>query len=159
MDDMKVPEGFGLKLAMVDAIPVIEFSITMIIISLKFKSVLFNVGALFCILAGLGKVVWKLIMALFKKNVMIFNKQFRYTMSLGFILMVISLIINRENVHILRVVLSYPSIVFFGLMLVGMIILMIMGIKLDKMDVRSNWMEQFMNIFMESMLLLGVIYG
>ena len=64
-----VPENFTLSLALVDALPVLFFGGSMILIGLLFKSVLFMIGALLCFWAGAAKVVWKVIVVTKKKNV------------------------------------------------------------------------------------------
>ena len=53
-----IPKDFDLKLALVDAIPVIEFSITLILAGRLLKSYLFVLGALLCLFAGICKVLW-----------------------------------------------------------------------------------------------------
>lgn len=47
-----VPSGFTLSLALVDAIPVILFSISVTVLALRFDSALFVIGALCCTLGG-----------------------------------------------------------------------------------------------------------
>ena len=49
-------EGFTIGLALVDAVPVLSFGISMVIIASKFGSPLFMVGAALSVLAGCCKV-------------------------------------------------------------------------------------------------------
>ena len=55
-------EGFTLGLALVDAIPVLSFGISMVIIASRFHSPIFMIGASLSVIAGCCKVAWKLIL-------------------------------------------------------------------------------------------------
>ena len=57
-------QSFPLSLALVDALPVLFFGAAAAILGVKLRSVVFIVGAALCLLAGAGKVVWKLLIAL-----------------------------------------------------------------------------------------------
>ena len=155
----KIPDDFTLKLALVDSVPVLEFGAGMLIIASKFKSVLFAAGAFCSTLAGCGKVLWKIILAVKKRNVLWLNQQFRYLMSSGFVLMLLSLLANRKRIHpgrILKRILCFPAAVFFGLSACGMCALGIMGMKLDKNRTRDNWIEQITNLISQGLLLIGI---
>ena len=56
-----IPENFTLSLALVDALPVLFFGGSMILIGLLFGSPLFLIGAALCFWAGAAKVLWKII--------------------------------------------------------------------------------------------------
>ena len=75
-------EGFTLALALGDAIPVLSFGISMVIIASRFQSPLFMVGAALSVLGGCCKVAWKLILGIWKKDVRWLND---------------NLIINKNN--------------------------------------------------------------
>lgn len=62
-----VPEDFTLSLAIVDAMPVLLFGGSMILIGLLLGSILFLIGTLICFWAGAAKVVWKLIVVTKKR--------------------------------------------------------------------------------------------
>ena len=62
-------EGFTLALALVDAIPVLSFGISMVIIASRFHSPVFMIGAGLSVLAGCCKVAWKLILGISKKDI------------------------------------------------------------------------------------------
>ena len=158
-DAAKSPDNFTLQLALVDAIPVLEFGAGMLAIASKFKSALFAAGACCSTLAGCGKVLWKIILAVKKRNVLWLNRQFRYLMSSGFVLMLLSLIANRKRIHpgrILKRILHFPAAVFFGLSACGMCAMGIMGVKLDKNRARDNWIEQITNLIAQGLLLIGI---
>ena len=57
-------EGFTLALALVDAIPVLSFGISMVIIASRFNSPPFLMGASLSVLAGCCKVAWKLVLGI-----------------------------------------------------------------------------------------------
>ena len=61
-------EGFTIGLALVDAIPVLAFGISMVIIATRFDSALFTFGAALSVLAGCCKVAWKLVLGIAKKD-------------------------------------------------------------------------------------------
>ena len=157
-----IPEGFTLGLAIVDAIPVLEFCASTIVIALRFQSVLFVLGAVCSALAGCGKVLWKIILACAKRNVPWLNKQFRYLMSAGFILMLVAVLVavavgNLQLGAILRRIFAFPAIVFFALGVAGMVAMGVMGAKLDKNVARNNWIEQITNAVAQGMFLVGII--
>ena len=62
-----IPEDFTLSLALVDALPVLFFGGSMILIGVLFGSVMFMLGAVLCFWAGAAKVLWKVIVVK-KKN-------------------------------------------------------------------------------------------
>ena len=155
-----IPKGFTLKLALVDAVPVAEFGVSMITIASKFRSVLFTAGACCSTLAGCGKVLWKILLAVKKKNVSWLNRQFRYLMSSGFALMIISMIVNRKRIRIGNIVkrmLKFPAALFFGLGAAGMCAMGIMGAKLDKNRAEHNWIEQITNLISQGMIMIGIL--
>ena len=157
-----IPERFTLKLALTDAVPVAEFGIGMIVIASKFRSVLFAAGACCSTLAGCGKVLWKILLAVKKKNVSWLNRQFRYLMSGGFVLMVTSLIVNRKRIRIGNIakrILKFPAALFFGLGTAGMCAMGVMGAKLDKNNAEHNWIEQITNLISQGMIMIGILIG
>lgn len=139
------PQGFPLSLALVDAVPVVLFSVSCLSISRLFSSRLFLWGAALSALAGWGKVLWKLLVAAFSRNIPILNRQMKVLMPLGFLMMLCSLIVDRSMVSlggILRAVTAFPALVFFLLFLVGMTVMGVFAKTLDSNDVHSNWVEQ-----------------
>ena len=78
---------FTLQLAIMDAVPVVFFGIAAIMLGVKLRSWVFFVGALLCFLAGFGKVLWKFLIAIARKDVALLGMQLRYVMPAGFLLM------------------------------------------------------------------------
>ena len=82
-------EGFTVSLALVDALPVLFFGVAAVALGVKLRSPLFFLGAIVCLLAGTGKVLWKLLIALRGRDVALLGAQLRYLMPSGFALMLI----------------------------------------------------------------------
>ena len=156
-------EGFTIGLALVDAIPVLSFGISMVIIASRFPSPLFMIGAILSVLGGCCKVAWKLVLGIWKKDLRWINKPFVPMMAGGFLLLIISLIVGFGKTHWAGVgmaVLSFPSILFF----VAWIGLMgFMGWyrkhKFSNEDAKSNWTAQIVNALGQTCLLLGILFA
>ena len=156
-------EGFTLGLALVDAIPVLSFGISMVIIASRFDSPLFLVGAALSVLAGCCKVAWKLVLGIAKKDIRWLNKPFVPMQATGFLLMLISFILGFGKINWAGVgaaLISFPSILFF----VAWIGLMgFMGWfrkhKFSNEDAKSNWTAQIVNAVGQTCLLLGILFA
>ena len=156
-------EGFTIGLALVDAIPVLSFGISMVIIASRFPSPLFMIGAILSVLGGCCKVAWKLVLGIWKKDLRWINKPFVPMMAGGFLLLIISLIVGFGKIHWAGVgaaILSFPSILCF----VAWIGLMgFMGWyrkhKFSNEDARSNWTAQIVNALGQTCLLLGILFA
>lgn len=145
-------------MAIVDALPVLCFSASMILIGQVYQSAVFMAGAILCVLAGVGKVLWKLILAIAHKDVPILFRQFRFLMPAGFVLMLISLVINRPSLSALwKNVSSFPCNILFLIALVGFVIMGILGAKLDSSSKKANWIEQIVNLVAELCILFAVV--
>ena len=153
-------EGFTLSLALVDAIPVLFFGTSMILVAAKFDSPLFIVGAVISTLAGCCKVLWKLILGIWKKDVRWLNKPFVPMQATGFMLMLVSFVIGFRTINwsgLLASVTGYPTIIFFTLWIVMM---GTMGwYRKNKFDnsARANWTAQIINCVGQGALLLGIL--
>ena len=156
-------EGFTIGLALVDAIPVLSFGISMVIIASRFPSPLFMIGAILSVLGGCCKVVWKLVLGIWKKDLRWINKPFVPMMAGGFLLLIISLIVGFGKIHWAGVgmaVLSFPSILFF---VVWIGLMGFMGWyrkhKFSNEDAKSNWTAQIVNALGQTCLLLGILFA
>ena len=154
-------EDFPLSLAFFDALPVIFFSVAMLIIAWNFHNTCFIIGAVLCTLAGLGKVTWKIIIAGTKKDIVILNRQLRVLMPVGFLLIIIGLLTGLSGIHnvstVIADILSFPAAFFFAVTIIGMIMMSIFACKLDGTKLRSNWIEQITNAIVQGCFLLGVL--
>jgi len=156
-------EGFTLALALVDAIPVLSFGISMVIIAGRFDSPLFMIGASLSVLAGCCKVAWKLVLGIAKKDLRWLNKPFLPMQITGFCFIFGSLLTGLNKINwagVLAAVLSFPSILFF---LAWIALMFFMGWyrknKFKQDDARSNWTAQIINAIGQSCLLLGILFA
>ena len=156
-------EGFTVGLALVDAIPVLSFGISMVIIASRFDSPLFMIGAALSVLAGCCKVAWKLVLGIVKKDLRWLNKPFLPMQITGFLLMLISFVLGFRKISwggVLAAVTGLPSILFF-LAWIGL-----MGFmgwyrkhKFRNEDAKSNWTAQIINAIGQTCLLLGILFA
>ena len=156
-------DGFTVGLALVDAIPVLSFGISIIIIAGRFNSPLFMIGAVLSVLAGCCKVAWKLVLGICKKNLRWLNKPFVHMMATGFFLLLISVIVGFGKISWTAVgsaLISFPSILFF-LLWIGLMIFMSWYRKnrFKNDDAKSNWTAQIVNAVGQICLLLGILFG
>ena len=155
-----VPEDFTLSLALVDALPVLFFGGSMILTALLFKSRLFLTGALLCFWTGAAKVLWKIVVVKKKKNIWWLFLQMRIVMPIGFALMLLSVILNRKAIRfaaVLTAVTSFPSVIFFALGILGMVLMGVFASRLDSSDLRSNWIEQLTNTAAQAAIFAGIL--
>lgn len=154
-------EGFTLGLALVDAIPVLSFGISMVIIASRFDSPLFLIGAACSVLAGCCKVAWKMVLGIAKKDLKWLNKPFVPMQATGFLLMLISFVLGFRKISwtsLLSSVISFPSIVFFGAWIGCMFAMSwYRKHKFQRNDARSNWTAQIINAAGQTCLLLGIL--
>ncbi|MDO4537769.1 MAG: hypothetical protein Q4B54_06365 [Coriobacteriales bacterium] len=150
---------FGWQLALVDALPVAFFGAGAALIGYKLQSALFFCGALVCVAAGLGKVVWKLLIALANRDVRLLGAQLRYLMPAGFVLMIAGALTANRTVSgaLLDSALRLPAAAFFVLCVAGLCAMVVCAKRFDRYDVRGNWIEQGINALAQGCFLLGVI--
>ncbi len=156
-------EGFTVSLALVDAIPVLLFGASMILVAGKFGHPLFIAGAVISTLAGCFKVAWKLILGLWKKDLRWLNKPFVPMQATGFLCMLTSFVLGFGGIRwgaVLSGIVSLPAIVFFA----GWLALMVfMGWyrkhKFRNDDAAANWTAQIVNCLGQACLLLGILFA
>ncbi len=159
MDGTSAEGSFTLALALADAIPVLLFAVTVFLLSTRFHNLLFYIGSALIILAGLGKVLWKILMVI-DMNVKVLARQFRYLLPTGFLLQIISLFTMKKGLvagtfaHCFKV----PSLLFFILGFCTMGVMFYMGKHNDLLDAKANKKEQAVNICMQGLFLLGVSF-
>ena len=156
-------EGFTLALALVDAIPVLSFGISMVIIASRFQSPLFMVGAALSVLGGCCKVAWKLVLGIAKKDLRWLNKPFVPMMATGFLLLVASVLLNITKINWAAVgasIVSIPSILFF-IAWIGLMGFMgwFRKHKFSNDDAKANWTAQIINAIGQTCLLLGILFA
>lgn len=156
---MEEKKGFTLQMAVIDAVPVLLFGGSCLLIASVFKSLLFLIGACCCLIAGIGKVTWKILLAVKQKDIHLLSRQFRYLLPLGFLCMLLAVFINHKMIQmevILHVVISVPTILFFTLGIAGSLLMGILAWKLEE-SIRANWQEQIINTIAQLCLFLGIL--
>ena len=156
-------EGFTLGLALVDAIPVLSFGVSMVIIAGRFDSPLFMIGAILAVLGGCCKVAWKLALGIWKKDLRWLNKPFVPMMATGFGFILGSLLTNLGKINWAGVgaaVIRFPSILFF-IAWVGLMGFMgwFRKHKFQNDDAKTNWTAQIINAAGQTCLLLGILFA
>ena len=156
-------EGFTIALALVDAIPVLSFGISMVIIASRFGSPLFMIGAALSVLAGCCKVAWKLVLGIAKKDLKWLNKPFVPMQAAGFLLMLVSFVLGFRKISwggVLAALTGLPCLVFF-LCWIGCMFAMswYRKHKFQRNDAHSNWTAQIINAAGQTCLLLGILFA
>lgn len=166
-------EGFTVGLALVDALPVIFFSASLVLIAtaLSGTGVTFWVvliGAVLIALAGLCKVIWKLLLGLGVGDVKALNKLFVPFMASGFMISVVGAVIGTvagviKWKSVLGAVVSLPAIIFFVLGFLAMGLMGKMKSSTDResfnKDAKKNWIAQFTNAFAQAMIFVGIFFA
>lgn len=148
----------SVPMALVDMLPVLFFGASAVFIALIYKSVLFCAGAALCVLAGLGKVSWKLIKAVSGKDIRLLFVQMRILMPLGFLMAIVSLFVDGADFSaVWKSVTGFPSIIFFAAGCAGMAAMIILAVTADPGSSRANWVEQTVNSVAQLCFLLGII--
>ena len=156
-------EGFTVGLALVDAIPVLSFGISMVIVASRFDSPLFLAGAALSVLAGCCKVAWKLVLGIANKDLKWLNKPFAPMQATGFLLMLVSFVLGFRRIHwggVWTAVTGIPSILFFAAW-IGLMFTMswYRKHKFQRNDAHSNWTAQIINAVGQTCLLLGILFA
>lgn len=153
-------EDFSIGMALFDAVPVVLFSIAVFLIALRFQNGIFIAGALLCICGGLGKVIWKIIIAATGRDIVPLNRQMRVLMPLGFLGMILGAATGMSRQSWLALgsrVVSFPAVIFFAVTVIGMSMMGVYAKKLDQTKIRSNWVEQITNTAAQACFLAGVL--
>ncbi len=158
-EDAAREPGFTVSLAAADALPVLFFGVAAVILGLKLHSAVFFIGALVCLLAGAGKVLWKLLLALWGRDVPLLGAQLRVLMPAGFVLMIVgAAIADRSLVRaLLHQAVQMPAALFFLLGVIGLVGMILCARKFDRHDVRGNWIEQIINAFAQGCVMIGML--
>ena len=156
-------EGFTLTLALFDAVPVILFGISMMIIAGRFGSPMFISGGVLSLLAGCFKVLWKLILGVSKKDIVWLNKSFVPLQCTGFLLILLSFILDFRRIQwekVMSRITSVPALLFFILWLVMMgVMVWYRKKRFQRDDARKNWTAQIINAAGQTALFLGILFA
>lgn len=155
-----IPEGFTLSMAFMDMLPVLFFCVSIAVISGRLRSGIFLAGSVLVILAGALKVLWKFILAVVKKDIPFLNRQMRYLMPAGFVIMVIGLVADRKSWSLRAAaghIISFPAVIFFVLGAAGIGCMAWFAGHFDGGDARLNWIEQGTNALAQFFIMLGIL--
>lgn len=153
-------EGFTVGLALLDGVPVLLYSASMLIIASRFHSVLFVGGAVVSTLAACGKVLWKLILGIWKRNVIWLNRYFLPTQITGFCMMLLAFAWNFRKIRwsaVLAAVRSIPGCFFFLLWALGMGTMSWYRKREFDHSARANWTAEIINTLTQAALLAGLV--
>ena len=155
-------EGFTVALALVDAVPVLFFGASMILIAAGFSSPLFMIGAVLSTLAGCCKVAWKLILGTSKKDVKWLNKCFGPLMGTGWLLILVSFIAGFKKINWSSVgaaVTGMPSLLLF-IIWIAMMAAMVWYKKthFKNEDAKKNWTAQIINCIGQAALFFAILF-
>ena len=160
MDKNTVPQDYTLGLALFDAVPVILFGWACLELWKLTGSVPVLIGGLICFVAGMLKVLWKIIVVLKKKNVWPLFVQMRIGMPAGFTLLLIGVIaacITKDLSAVGKAVLHPLPIICLILYCAGIAAMIICGKKLDSADLKANWIEQSCNTVAQGAFLAAML--
>ena len=132
-----IPEGFSAPMAFVDLLPVVFFGLSAVKAGNLFHSGLFVAGAVVCLLSGVVKVGWKLIAAVFQRNIWPMFVQMRVLMPVGFLTMFAALIVDRAGLNgeaMLAKLSGFPACLFFLAGALGMILMLVFAFRMDSSD-------------------------
>ena len=155
-----VLEDFTLSMALVDCLPILFFSISSAILAARFDSRLFRAGVLLVILAGVLKAGWKFVIALQHRDLRFLNRQMRYLMPAGFLLVILSLVVDRSSWSIeavIRHMTNVPPLFLFLTGAAGMGLMVWFAQKKDRRDAKANWKEQITNSVAQFCIMLGIL--
>lgn len=157
-----VPEDFTLSLVLVDALPVLLFGAACVALAARMASSLFLAGACVCLASGAGKVVWKLMVVLARRNTWLLYRQMHVLMPAGFALMLIGIVVavitgTLTPASIGAALTSLPSGPLFLLWVCAMCAMGYLGSHLDSSDPKANWVEQLTNAAGQAALLAAVL--
>lgn len=142
-----------------DAVPVVFFCAAAVVFGAKIEAPSpFWIGAALALMGGTGKVAWKLVIALARKNVPWLGRQMRITMPLGFLLMILGCILQGKTA--VRIIISLGTMPSAGFALAWIVCMCAMGYfaaHRDQTSARDNWIEQVTNAIGQAALLLAIL--
>jgi len=165
--DQELPD-FSVSLVLTDAIPVLFFFFTTLFIAKRLKKAHKVAGTLFYIASVLPltgstlQVLWKLFIAVERRNIPILHSQFKYTMGLGFLLIFFSIIIARKQIKwnsVIKKIFKFPSGVFIFISTLCSLAMIVFIFTLDRNEVYVNWIEEGVNIIFQGSVFLCTLFA
>ena len=156
-------EGFNVKLALLDYVPVAAFGIGVALIGTRLGSPLFITGALVSLLAGIFKATWKLILGLSRKDIKWLNKPFVPMQAAGWLIMILGVVLNIKSISgasLLAAITALPQLIFF---IAWIALLYTMSWyrknKFKRDDAHTNWVAEIINSCCQLAFLLGIVFS
>ncbi len=150
--------GFTLGMALTDFFPVALFCIGGMVLFRQLHNGLFFAGVLLSTLAGLCKAGWKLIISSSGRDIPLLPRLFHYLMPSGFVLMLFSVPFALSSWNILLgSLLRMPALIFVILGCIGMAMMMLFAVRLDRKKASSNWIEQLTNTVAQICFVLALL--
>ncbi len=162
-------DDYTVWLALFDAVPVILFMLSGLVIYSMFGSRLFMAGVLMSFAGGMCKVIWKLIAAVKKRNYALLTFLFHLLLPAGFILMMLSVVIPaakqgasgvelRDSIaaQLWRSLTMQPAVWCFLAGFAGLCLMGYLSVRMDD-SARASWIEQSINTLAQLAILAGVI--
>ena len=154
---------FTLALALVDFIPVVAFGAAIVMLASAFHSPLFLIGAIASLLAGVFKVMWKLILGTTKKDVKWLNKCFLPMQAGGWMVMLLAVILNIGKISWKAVgaaIVGMPQLIFFILWIAFMVTMVwYKKNRFDKYDAKTNWVAEIVNSIGQTCFLIAIAFS
>lgn len=154
-------EGFTVALALVDAIPVLFFGGSMLVVAQLFDSRLFLAGAIVAFVGGVFQVLWKLFLGWKKKDIPILHLLFVPMLTIGWILMMLGLVLGHEKLNfpgMWAAVTSMPSLVLFIIGILALFVMVYLAKKMDQKSAKANWIEQGTNALAQGCIFFGLLF-
>ena len=154
-----VPQDYTMGLALFDAVPVILFGASSIMMFRMTSSILVLLGGIICFITGMLKVLWKIIVVKKQKNVWPLFVQMRMFMPLGFCIMFLGCVIGFITGKASRFffVMSFPlPILFWIISVFGIFGMIICAKRLDNIKASSNWIEETCNTMAQGAFLISM---
>ena len=164
----EVQEDFTVGLALLDAVPVVLFAASGIIIGMAASSPIVIAGAVLMVIGGMCKVIWKLLQGLKIGNYPVLNKAFVPCMASGFMSLVAGIVVAFvQKKLVVKTVLkslgSFPSILFFGIAggAMGMMGKVKSAQSRDDFnkDAKKNWLAEIVNSVAQLALFLALLFA
>ena len=142
------PSNFTVGLTLFDIVPVALFGIASVLLGNALGSQIFLMGAILGIVAGAGKVLWKVALISVNNDEWRLNRQFVILMPVGLALMAGSLFFDLHGMTLdalASAALSVPAVIFLALTVAGIVALIVLDVRGAKMNLRDNWREEIAN--------------
>ena len=155
-----IPEDYTLGLALFDAIPVFLFGAACLLLWRMTSSIPILIGGIICFIAGILKVVWKIIVVVMNKNIWPLFMQMRIGMPAGFILIIAGVAVGAitgSGRAFFAAMAHFIPLVLLAVSFIGLFGMIMCSRKLDSVKASSNWIEEICNTLAQGAFLASMI--